>query len=382
MASYSCVYLVKEREFIKTNEDIIKIGYSNQDNLKRFKSYPKDSVLLFHVYVENGKQCETEILKKFKMEFNHRKDIGNEYFEGDYILMRKIIIEIVERVDSKNKLLQDEISDEINILKDKLENLQHSYDIIKKQNTILNFKLHNIILESFEQALLDYKRYKHIQKEYKIYKYIEYHEHIIKTFIYDKYEITENNKYFVNPMYLYKKYRCLCFDNNKVFPREDYKIITIEKNDYFINEYTQQLYQIIDGNNIGSLLGYLNNDNKIIMFEPEYEILSFSLFTVILRYFPGINTKTVGKYIYIHNIKSKSQNIYKEFIYDKCEITENENDMVNVDDLYSEFKAFVGIDYKTNKCILLNNLKYICPQNKIKIDDKFYLTNIKVKNIK
>ena len=30
MPEYSCVYLVKEREFIKTSENIIKIGLKNK----------------------------------------------------------------------------------------------------------------------------------------------------------------------------------------------------------------------------------------------------------------------------------------------------------------------------------------------------------------
>ena len=69
MSSYSCVYMVKEREFTKTNEEVIKVGYSNQEDFKRFKQYPKGSLLLFHVYTDNGKLCETEILKEFKTKF-------------------------------------------------------------------------------------------------------------------------------------------------------------------------------------------------------------------------------------------------------------------------------------------------------------------------
>lgn len=98
---YSCVYLIKEREFIKTNEDILKVGYSNKLNLARYKTYPNNSLLLFHVYTENGKTCETDILECFKKEFIHRKDIGNEYFQGNYKLMRKIIMNIVEKNENK-----------------------------------------------------------------------------------------------------------------------------------------------------------------------------------------------------------------------------------------------------------------------------------------
>ena len=124
MSEYSCVYLVKEREFTKTNENIIKVGYSNQENLKRFKQYPKDSVLLCQVFTENGKLCESKILDEFKIKFKHRKDIGNEYFECDYILMRQIINDIVDKVEKENKNISKNIVDELENKIKELEELQ------------------------------------------------------------------------------------------------------------------------------------------------------------------------------------------------------------------------------------------------------------------
>ena len=38
---YEYIYLLHEREFIKTNENIYKIGKSKQENTKRISSYPK-----------------------------------------------------------------------------------------------------------------------------------------------------------------------------------------------------------------------------------------------------------------------------------------------------------------------------------------------------
>ena len=40
------IYLIKEREFIKTKEPIYKIGKTKQENLQRIKSYPNGSILL------------------------------------------------------------------------------------------------------------------------------------------------------------------------------------------------------------------------------------------------------------------------------------------------------------------------------------------------
>jgi hypothetical protein len=33
--------------------------------------------------VDNDKKCECELIKEFKSEFDWRKDVGNEYFEGN-----------------------------------------------------------------------------------------------------------------------------------------------------------------------------------------------------------------------------------------------------------------------------------------------------------
>ena len=52
------IYLLQEREFIKTNENIYKVGMTKQENLKRLKQYPKDSVLLFQMICINCNDME------------------------------------------------------------------------------------------------------------------------------------------------------------------------------------------------------------------------------------------------------------------------------------------------------------------------------------
>ena len=88
------IYLLKEREFVKTKEPIYKIGKTKQENLNRIKSYPNGSKLLFYNECSNCDEKEKIILNKFKELFIHKKDIGNEYFMGDYILMKNIIYDI------------------------------------------------------------------------------------------------------------------------------------------------------------------------------------------------------------------------------------------------------------------------------------------------
>jgi hypothetical protein len=88
------IYLLQEREFIKTKEPIYKIGKTKQENLKRIKSYPNGSKLLFYNDCIDCDNIEKVILNKFKEHFIHKREIGNEYFMGDYMLMKNIIFDI------------------------------------------------------------------------------------------------------------------------------------------------------------------------------------------------------------------------------------------------------------------------------------------------
>ena len=91
--STNYIYLLCEREFIKTNEPIYKIGRSLQENLKRIQSYPNGTKLLFQSMCENCIDSEKELIKLFKLNFKHRNDIGNEYFEGNCHKMIQIMTE-------------------------------------------------------------------------------------------------------------------------------------------------------------------------------------------------------------------------------------------------------------------------------------------------
>ena len=43
------IYLLKEREFVKTEENIYKVGRTERENLTRFNQYPNGSVLLLQM---------------------------------------------------------------------------------------------------------------------------------------------------------------------------------------------------------------------------------------------------------------------------------------------------------------------------------------------
>ena len=89
------IYLIKLREHVNSNENIYKIGKTKQSSLKRYDSYPKGSVLLYHVICNNCNNCEKEIIKLFKNKYKSETNIGNEYFSGDYIDMINDIHSIV-----------------------------------------------------------------------------------------------------------------------------------------------------------------------------------------------------------------------------------------------------------------------------------------------
>ena len=86
------VYLLIEREFIKTGESIYKIGHTcNEQPLKRFFQYPKNSHLILLIDVENAIDIERTIKKQLKLTpgIQQRRDIGTEYFEGDVNIIKK-----------------------------------------------------------------------------------------------------------------------------------------------------------------------------------------------------------------------------------------------------------------------------------------------------
>jgi hypothetical protein len=89
------VYLLQEREFIHSGESVYKIGRTKQLNDKRFKQYPKNSMLLLQTICKNCVTCETQIMNMFKQKYIHRVDIGSEHFEGNYAEMQRDIFNIV-----------------------------------------------------------------------------------------------------------------------------------------------------------------------------------------------------------------------------------------------------------------------------------------------
>lgn len=90
------IYLLREREFIKTKESIYKVGKTTKDLFKRFSQYPKQSELLLGIRVLDCHVFETELLKIMRKDFKSRRDIGAEYFEGNEHDIKLVISDLLK----------------------------------------------------------------------------------------------------------------------------------------------------------------------------------------------------------------------------------------------------------------------------------------------
>ena len=117
------IYLLQEREFIKTNENIFKIGKTKQNNNDRLKQYPKGSVLLFQIICSDCDNIERRLIKIFKEKYKQCKQIGNEYFDGDKQDMIKTIYDNIT-----NEIVTINDTDDCDEIADNDENTECTID--------------------------------------------------------------------------------------------------------------------------------------------------------------------------------------------------------------------------------------------------------------
>ncbi len=89
------VYLVQERDFVNSKQDIYKIGKSIRPNLCKFKQNPKDTELLLHIRCHDCVKIENKIKKLFKKKYIQETHNEIEYFEGDPDEMKYDICKII-----------------------------------------------------------------------------------------------------------------------------------------------------------------------------------------------------------------------------------------------------------------------------------------------
>jgi hypothetical protein len=153
------IYLLQEREFIKTKENIYKVGMTKKENHKRFDQYPKGSVLLFQMICNNCKNIERQIIKLFKEKFTRRTDIGNEYFEGDYKVMIDYIystikdengecenVKITNSKEESEENYKDDDDEESNENEDANQVAKSTYQITTYEEWIKYSKIRGIVI--------------------------------------------------------------------------------------------------------------------------------------------------------------------------------------------------------------------------------------------
>jgi hypothetical protein len=89
------MYVIQEREFIKTGEPVYKIGMTNQYNPRtRLQHYPADSCLYLLIRKPNALTSENIVMDtlKARRDITHRPEYGREYFEGDPQAIVNVVI--------------------------------------------------------------------------------------------------------------------------------------------------------------------------------------------------------------------------------------------------------------------------------------------------
>jgi hypothetical protein len=235
------IYLIKEREFIKNNEEIYKIGKTKQMALKRIKDYPKNSILLLYIITNDCDKKEKQIIQKFKEHFIHKKDIGNEYFLGDYNHMINIILSIISNDSSliESSLLESSLNDSSLIESSSVESSSNDSSI-------------DIVYFDYDNKIINFDNSHIKDKEFIINNNLEYYE------LFELYY----NKLFEN-------------DNNKIIRKTKRTYSTILTNtNKWINKMDNIIYPIIINNiakNMKSFIeinfkdNVINNNNDVII---------------------------------------------------------------------------------------------------------------------
>ena len=101
------LYVIKEREFLKTNESIFKIG-KTINIVKRMPQYPKQSRVYIMFYSTNIDDMEKHLIAEFDKRFIKRTDIGSEYYECNQTELLKDVTLFMLHIFSNFKNIHEE----------------------------------------------------------------------------------------------------------------------------------------------------------------------------------------------------------------------------------------------------------------------------------
>ena len=298
------IYLLQEREFINTNNPIYKIGRTKQEHNKRFNQYPKGSILLFQIICYNCINMEKNVITIFKKNFKHRKDIGNEYFEGNSKEMIKDI----------NNIINNEV----------IEESKENNEVIEENNENCNIKKE----ESDEEIRSDEYQQKALLK------------------VIDNIKLTFKN-------YIDDK----SFGGNKKFIKIE-KVKEDDDDNYYYCSFINPFIKFIIFSKQGNIYDYTetfkNNNNIKDKNEASYQIIEKTLIYVE-EDIEHIYRENNGDY-YFKKILLKKNIIKIDKIYNLYDIIEKINKTkININiNYYDEFKIFHNII--ENEYTYYNNL--------------------------
>jgi hypothetical protein len=290
------IYLIKEREFIKNNEEIYKIGKTKQMALKRIKDYPKNSILLLYIITNDCDKKEKQIIQKFKEHFIHKKDIGNEYFLGDYNHMINIILSIISNDSSliESSLIESSLNDSSLIESSSVESSSNDSSI-------------DIVYFDYDNKIINFDNSHIKDKEFIINNNLEYYE--LFELYYNKLFENDNNKIIRKTK---RTYSTILTNTNKWINKMDETIYPI-----IINNIAKNMKSFIeinfkdDINNFKDNIDY-NDYNDII--NIIYKILCFLDF-IIKKTSKNENLlfRDLNKYINIINYKNYLNEFYNYY---------------------------------------------------------------------
>jgi hypothetical protein len=97
------VYIIRECDFVRLNEDIYTIGRTAKINPEdRFKKYRKGTEIIGFFYVNDSIECKNKIIKCFSNHTNITKmtEYGKEYFRGNKNELLGEILQIVKNYNN------------------------------------------------------------------------------------------------------------------------------------------------------------------------------------------------------------------------------------------------------------------------------------------
>jgi hypothetical protein len=92
------VYIIRECDFVRLNENIYKIGRTSKINPEdRFQKYRKGTEIIGFFKVNDSVECENKIIKCFSNHNNIKKmsEYGKEYFQGNKKELLNEMLQIV-----------------------------------------------------------------------------------------------------------------------------------------------------------------------------------------------------------------------------------------------------------------------------------------------